>query len=162
MSQNTQTSTSLDEFITVIRETTALAASISQIEKDKAEAASERRHERLDGFIQREQALILKLRGLEQKRMHLAESLGWKGLTFRQILEKASPTEKERLQPGFDQLEEALKELEHSRKASEQIINVRLHELQVAIARKEGGSYDDAGNINLNSPYHSKMKNRYV
>lgn len=159
MSQNTP---SFDELITVLQETAQVTASITQIENSKAEAASEKMHGRLDSFIQTEQALILKLRGLEQKRMHLAESLGWKGLTFRQILEKASPEEKEQLQPEFDRLEENLKGLEHSRKASEQIINVRLHELQVAIARQEGGSYDDAGNINLNSPYHSKMKDRYV
>lgn len=159
MSQNTP---SFDEFITVLQETTKLIASISQIENAKAEAASEKMHRRLDSFIQTEQAHILKLRGLEQKRMRLAETLGWKGLTFRQILEKASPEENEQLQPEFNQLEETLKGLEHSRKASEQIINVRLHELQVAIAQQEGGSYDDAGNINLNSPYHSKMKDRYV
>lgn len=160
MDQKTQTS--FDEFIAVVQSTADLAASISKVETAKAQAASERLHHRLDGYIQTEQALILKLRGLEQKRMHLAEALGWKGLTFRQILEKVSPEEQEKLQPSFNHLEETLKSLESSRKASEQIINVRLHEIQVAIARREGGSYDDAGNVNLNSPYHSKMKDRYV
>ena len=159
---NQTTATTLNEWIAVIQETATTADAISRIETAKAEAASDRQHDRLDGYIQREQALILKLRGLEQKRTHLAESLGWKGLTFRQILEKSSEEERKSLQPVFDHLEETLHGLEHSRKASEQIINVRLHELQVAIARKEGGSYDDAGNVNLNSPYYSKMKDRYV
>lgn len=160
MSQNTPTS--LDEFITVVRDTADLADSIAKVENAKTEAASEKMHHRLDSYIQTEQAMILKLRGLEQKRMHLAEVLGWKGLTFRQILAKASPEEREKLQPSFDHLEETLKKLENSRKSSEQILNVRLHELQVAIARREGSSYDDAGNVNLNSPYRSKMKDRYV
>ena len=157
MNQTTQTT--LDEFITVVQDTAELAVSIAKIETSKAEAASEKKHHYLDSYIQAEQAMLLKLRGLEQKRTHLAEALGWKGLTFRQILANASPEDREKLLPSFNQLEESLKGLETSRKASEQILNVRLH---VAIARREGGSYDDAGNVNLNSPYRSKMKDRYV
>ena len=160
MDQTTQTT--LDEFIAVVQDTAELAVSIAKIETSKAEAASEKKRHYLDSYIQTEQAMLLKLRGLEQKRTHLAEALGWKGLTFRQILANASPEDREKLLPSFNQLEESLKGLETSRKASEQILNVRLHELQVAIARREGGSYDDAGNVNLNSPYRSKMKDRYV
>lgn len=160
MNQNTQEP--LEEFCTVIQELTELSDSIYRVEQAKAEAASERKHHLLDGCIQREQAYILKLRGLEQKRIQLSKTLGWEGLTFRKILEKVSPQEKTQLQPLFTNLEQTLKKLDQSRKASEQIINVRVHELQVAIAQRQGTSYDNAGNIDLNSPVLSKMKNRYV
>lgn len=160
MAQTTQET--FEEFTSVIRDLTELTASISQVEEAKALAASEKRHEKLDGYIQKEQAYILQLRGLEQKRIRLAASLGWESLTFRKILETAGPDQKECLEPLFYGLEQQLQMLEQSRKSSEQIINVRLHELQVLLAQKEGGSYDDAGNINLNSPSHAKLKNRYV
>lgn len=160
MSQQIQES--LEEFAAVIKELTQLAGEITRVEEEKAEAASQKQHRRMDGYIQREQAQILKLRGLEQKRIRLAKNLGWDGLTFRQILEKASPEQQELLNPLFIELEQQLKLLENSRKAAERIINVRVHELQTMIALREGSSYDNTGNVNAGTPVHTKMRDRYV
>lgn len=160
MDLNTQET--LEKFATVIRELTDTAEYIARIEENKAIVASEKRHRLLDGLIQDEQAQILKLRGLEQRRLRLADSLGWKSLTFRQILEKAEPEQQTLLQPLFGELEHQLKRLENARKNAEQIINTRLHEMQVILARQQGGSYDNTGNINLNSPVHAKLQNKYV
>lgn len=159
---NHSTQEPLDEFTAVIRELTNTANRIAQVENAKAQAASQKRHELIDGFIQDEQAYILKLRGLEQRRLRLAESLGWKSLTFRQILEKAAPSQKEQLKPIFSELENQLKQLEQARKAAEKIINTRLHELQVSISMRQGGSYDNTGSVNVNSPIHTKMRDQYV
>lgn len=156
------TLTPFEEFTAVIEELTSLASSISQIETAKASAASEKRHGLMDGYIQEEQALILKLRGLEQKRIRLSGELGWESLTFRQILDKASLRQRTKLEPLFLALEQELKDLEHSRKAAEQIIQVRLHEIQTIAAQQGGASYDNAGDVSLNTPPHSKMKDRYV
>ena len=82
--------------------------SISELEEAKAEAASTRQHQKIDGFLKEEQALILKLRGLEQLRMKQAGVLGWQGLTFRQILERADGGQKELLSPLFDKMNSRL------------------------------------------------------
>lgn len=160
MVQNTQEL--FEDFIFVINELAELSENIAYIEEAKAEAASLKQHEFLDDYIQEEQAQILKLRGLEQHRIRLAEALGWGSLTFSQILEIAEPEQVEQLNPCFDDLSYQVKRLQQSRKAAEKIINVRIHELQVAIAKQEGSNYDNAGNINLDSPYRSKMRNTYV
>lgn len=157
-----KTQQSFEEFTAVIRDLTTVVGDIGRIEDAKAQAASEKRHQLLDGYIQREQALILKLRGLEQHRIQLAETLGWNSLTFRQILETAPPEQAEVLRPLFVQLEKQLDQMQQSKKSSDQIIQVRLHELQIAIARQEGSSYDNAGNVNLNAPLHTKMKDTYI
>ena len=49
--------------MTVIGNLTAAAAGIARTEEAKAAAVSGNRHEILDGCIQEEQALLLKLRG---------------------------------------------------------------------------------------------------
>ncbi|NBJ80751.1 hypothetical protein D5274_01960 [bacterium 1XD42-94] len=152
----------LEDFAAVIRDLTATAGRITEIEEAKAEAASEGRHRQLDGFIQEEQAHILKLRGLEQHRLKLAESLGWKSLTFRQILEKTSSDETELLSPLFSELERQLKRLEQAREAAEKIIKVRLHEIQTTIARQHGASYDNSGNLSSEALPHTKLQNKYV
>ena len=53
----------------------------------------------MDGILKREQVYMLKLRGLEQKRLRLAEAMGWKGLTFRQILSQSTPEQAGRSPP---------------------------------------------------------------
>ena len=160
MDSNTQDT--LDKFASVIRELTDTAGNIAHIEEQKAVAASEKRHQLMDAFIQDEQAQILRLRGLEQRRLRLADSLGWKSLTFRQILEKAEPEQQTLLQPLFLELEQQLKRLEQARGNAEQIIHTRLHELQILLARQQGSSYDNTGNVNLSSPVHTKLQNKYV
>lgn len=151
-----------DEFTTVIKETTQLIGDIAQVEADKAEAASLKQHHLLDGYIQKEQAQILKLRGLEQRRIRLAAGLGWDSLTFRQILAGASLRQRGLLQPLFEELESELKRLRDSRRAAEQIIKVRLHELDMALAGQAGGSYDNSGSVASAPLLHSAMRDTYV
>ena len=157
-----QTQRPLEEFTTVIKDLTILAKQITDLEDAKALAASERRHQLLDGYIQREQACILKLRGLEQHRIRLAEALGWNSLTFRHILEKMPPQESKSIEPLFLELKSQLNRMQQARKAAEQIMKVRIHEINVAIAQKEGGSYDTEGNVNVSPPHPAKLKNTYI
>ena len=159
---DSNTRDTLDKFASVIRELTDTAGNIAHIEEQKAVAASEKRHQLMDAFIQDEQAQILRLRGLEQRRLRLADSLGWKSLTFRQILEKAAPEQDHLLRPLFSDLEQNLKRLEHARKSSEKIINARLHEMNVIMARQQGRSYDNTGNLNTSAPVRTKFQNKYV
>lgn len=158
---NQETRDLFDSFTDIIRQLIDLTGEISQAEEAKAEAASERHHELLDDFIQKEQAQILKLRGLEQHRMKLAENLGWASLTFRQILEKADGEQKEILLPLFTRLEQQLNRLTQSRKASEHIIKVRIHEIETLIARQEGSSYDPSRSVSVGAPSRPKMKDTY-
>lgn len=160
MNQDTQEL--FHNFTAVIRELAVLAGDIATVEERKAEAAVQKRHQLLDGFIQKEQAQILKLRGLEQRRIRMAKELGWESLTFRQILEKAEPEQKESLSPLFAELEQNLKRLGQSRQSAEQIIKVRIREIETAIARGQGGSYDNQGGVSPNTPPRNKMKDTYV
>ena len=151
-----------DDFADVIDETIQLVGDIAQVESDKADAAALMQHHLMDGYIQKEQAQILKLRGLEQRRIRLAKELGWDSLTFRQILSKVSLRQGSQLQPLFEELEWQLKQLQDSRSAAEQIIKVRLHELDVALAGQAGTAYDNSGNVNSGPPLHSTMRDTYV
>ena len=79
------TDSSTDEavsgFSDTLEQLLGLMGSISELEEAKAEAASTKQHQKIDGLLKEEQALILKLRGLEQLRMKQAGALGWQGLT---------------------------------------------------------------------------------
>ncbi len=54
--------------------------------------------------------------------------------------------------------------LQDARGAAEQIIKVRLHELDVALAGQTGSSYDNSGSVtdSAPAPLHSVMRETYV
>lgn len=159
MSQHTHDP--LTEFSSVIRSLIDVIGSITRVEEAKTSAASARRHELLDGCIQEEQALILKLRGFEQHRIQLQKSFGWDGFTLSQILEKASEEQRQVLAPLLHDLERQLERLKQAREASERIIGVRLHELQTIAAQMEGTPYNSDGSTAAPMP-RSGLRDTYV
>lgn len=146
-----------NKYISVIRDLTSVASEISRVEEIKATAASNRQHHLLDGCIQEEQALLLKLRGLEQHRMQQQKALGWEDFTLKQILKAASPEQRATLGPLFETLEQQLNRLAGARDASERILGVRLHELELLARQQQGSSYNNEGNA---SPAGGKTRIR--
>ena len=145
-----------EKFLMIIRDLTENARRIARTEEEKAVALSLKRHELLDGFVRREQAYILKLRGLDQHRVRLAKSLGWDSLTFSQILEKVEPIQKEYLKTLFHDLEQELRALQQSKEVAGRMMNVRVYELLAAIGRQEGILYDRGRKVDLEGfPYTS-------
>ena len=96
----------LEAFGDTLEQLSDLMTSLTQMENAKAEAASSGQHGRIDGYLKQEQALILKLRGLEQRHRKQMKTLAWDGLTFRQILEQADEKEEAFLSPLFGRLTE--------------------------------------------------------
>ncbi len=85
----------------------------------------------------------------------------FRSLTFRQILDRADSQQREVLLPLFTELEQQLNRLIQSRKASEHIINVRIHEIETLIALQEGSSYAPSRSVSVSAPSRPKMKDTY-
>jgi len=124
----------LEAFGDTLEQLSDLMTSLTQMENAKAEAASSGQHGRIDGYLKQEQALILKLRGLEQRHRKQMKTLALDGLTFRQILEQADEKEEAFLSPLFGRLTEQLRLLTSSRDSANRILNVRLKEFEDALA----------------------------
>lgn len=119
-----------DAFVHMLEELSGIVSQLTKAENDKAKAASAGEHGKMDAFLKEEQALLLKLRGLEQQRNQRAVALGWKDLTFRQILDLADEKERAILSPLFTQMENQVKELTDAKDSSNRIISVRLREFE--------------------------------
>lgn len=120
----------LHSFAHTLEELCAILSQLTKAETAKAETASAGEHGKMDSFLKEEQALLLRLRGLEQQRSRMAADLGWKDFTFRQILESAEEGERAALLPLFSQMENQLKELADAEESSSRIISVRLREFE--------------------------------
>lgn len=160
MEQPQKNTTSLEYFTEVLMQLTDVVKSLTEIEEQKAEAAAGRRHDLINNFLNPEQAQILKLRGLEQKRIQLAGCLGWKGLTFRQILEQADSSQRALLTPCFIQLNRQIKRLTQAREASDKIIRLRLRELKTALDCEGTENFDSGNQTAADAPLH--FHDKYV
>ncbi len=158
--QTTSTSSAFEEFIQVLQQLTAVTDDLASQEEQKAQAASLGQHHLITGFLNHEQAQILKLRGLEQKRMQLADRFGWKDLTFRQILEQADETQTSRLSPAFEDLNRQVKRLKAAKDAADKVIRVRMRELDSAIAAMQGRLPEDVEASRKSVPPH--FQDKYV
>lgn len=144
----------LEEFTQVLRQITGVVDTLTQIEQQKAQAAATSQHALLDGYLNPEQAEILKLRGLEQKRIRLGGVLGWEGLTFHEIMEQAGPDQRELLSPLFRELDTGIHRLNNAMTSAGRVIGIRLGELEAAITQEIGpGSGGQPGTDHFKDRY---------
>ncbi len=140
-------------FAQALQQLSGVVRQLTEAETAKAEAAAAREHKRMDSFLKEEQALILKVRGLEQQRDRHAAVLGWKGLTFRQVLKAANEEEAAVLSPIFSAMEENLAQLTDAKETAGRIITTRLREFELLLGT---GSVDGAPGAEAPSYFHNK------
>lgn len=142
-------------FIHTLEELSGIIVKLTEAENAKARTASAGEHGKMDSFLKEEQALLLRLRGLEQQRDRQASALGWNGLTFRQILEAADEDEASVLSPLFSQMEQQLKNLTDAEESSNRIISVRLREFEHILGVNGQNGLPETGGP-------SRFRDRYV
>ncbi|MCI8639975.1 MAG: flagellar protein FlgN [Coprococcus sp.] len=120
-------------FIEVIRELIALFENMIPVEQEKLDAAIKNRVSFVEECMHKEQAFILQLKGLEQKREAAQRRLNMENNTFRQILEKAPEDVATVLRPLFDQLSSQVQMFRSISDNARDIIEVNLHAIQSAI-----------------------------
>ena len=111
---------------------------LNRAEEEKAAAASQGHHQLLDPILTEEQALILELRGLEQRRLSVLKAAGLEQATVSQLLEQEDNEGKERLSPVFEELTQAAGR-------ADRILNVRLRQIQHISGLSGGPHYDEYG-----------------
>lgn len=144
-----------DSFVYTLEELSEIVVQLTKAETAKAEVASSGEHGKMDSFLKEEQALLLRFRGLEQQRNRKAIELGWKDLTFRQIIENVEKEDVAVLSPLFTQMEKQIEELARARDSSNRIISVRLREFEHILGASTLGGFPEAGGP-------SRFHDRYV
>lgn len=118
------------DFIALIEEFIRLFESLTAIEQKKLDSAIENKITFVEECMNKEQALILRLRGLEQRREKLQHTLGLDNLTFRQIIEQAPPDAAGELKPLFDRLSRQVRDFQAVNESAKDVIALNLHKLQ--------------------------------
>lgn len=150
-------------FIKIIEEFIDFFDNLIPIEQEKLEAAVKNRVSFVEECMHKEQAAVLRLRGLEQKREREQEKLGMKDYTFRQILEKVPEDVSSVLRPLFDKMSEQVTQFQSISDSAKDIIEVNLHVIQSSLAEQAPGreTYSASGKKNDNGN-HNHFTSRSV
>lgn len=125
------------EFIEIIRDFIRLFETLIPLEQEKLDAAVKNRVSFVEDCMNKEQAAVLRLRGLEQKRENAQKKLGMENLTFRQILEKAPEDVVPVLRPLFNELSGQVQMFRELSGSVKDAIEINLHVIQSTLAASQ-------------------------
>lgn len=135
----------MDEFKKIIEQLISLFQQLTKIERVKFEAAAGNHVGTVEDCSTQQQALLLKLRGLEQARERAQKKAGYEGMQFRQILENCPDSEREELFQLFDGLSREIQMFQEVNDGANQILKMNLHMIDKALRSKTGKIYNSDG-----------------
>lgn len=128
----------MKEFQRVITDMIALFRQLTGIEQMKLKAATANRVATIEECMTKQQALILRLRGLEQEREKCQKAAGYEGMKFREILAAVSDEEREVLYPLFDGLSKEIQMFQAVNEDAEKVMSNNLRMIKKALDSKDG------------------------
>lgn len=120
------------------------------IEQEKLDATLHNRVSIVEDLMHKEQAAIMRLKGLELKRETEQKQLGLEGCTFQQILEKISSEDAAELRPLFNKLNDQLRTVQSLSGSVKDAIEVNLHVIEANFTNDPSGrsTYSSTGQKN--------------
>lgn len=129
-----------EELLKILEDTTRFLQEISIVEEEKFQAAMKNHILTLEDCIKKEQALVLRSKGLDLKRAAVQKAMGAENLTLKQIIEAADGEEKDSLQKAFAELEKALTKYQEIYHRAKTAIEVKLHHVNAQLEQLTGAS----------------------
>lgn len=134
----------MQEFKKVIEEMIGLFEGLTAVERRKVEASKRNDVAAIEECMKKEQAAVMKLKGLDRQREQAARDNGWEGKSFREILEM-DPENRRELGTLFDALTDKLHIFQECLGDAAGIISVNLHLVNEEMDRRGAGIYDGTG-----------------
>ena len=135
----------MDEFKNVIEQLIGVFKQLTKVEHVKFNAVTGKHVGTVEDCVTQQQALLLKLRGLELARERAQKKAGYEGLQFRQILEQVSDDEREELLRLFDGLSREIQMFREVNESSNEILRTNLYSIDKTLRKKTGNTYNGEG-----------------
>ncbi len=140
---------SLDDFKAVVGDLITFLEDFDKTEREKLDAVQRNLVTFVEEAMKKEQAGILKLRGLDKKRESIQKDLGWEGMSFQQILSQVNDVERAQLKPLFDKLSNSVRQFNDTKDSAQKALEINLHHINTLLAKKsseESNAYNSKGN----------------
>lgn len=150
----------LSGFQQLIQQFIAFFDRMLPLEQSKLDVVKQNQVTQLEDIIRKEQAEIMTLRGLEQKREKLQAELGWKDLTFQEILERLPKEQQAEMKRLFDDLADRVRSFQTVTESSKTMMEVNLHVINQMIAQRTGGTqtYKEDGSVETGAAHFTDRR----
>lgn len=144
----------MNRLIELLEESAELYKNFLELEYKKYDTVVKNDIEALDDIVAKEQVYYLKIRGLEQKREKLLDSMGYKGKTLKEIADACGETDKNILNQEHDELNKIIAEVKKISSLCRTLIEVRMRRIDKAM--EQLGEKDNVYSNNQSSPGKAK------
>lgn len=131
----------MEELIRILTDTTKVLNDSLPLEKEKLKAVQEDRISALEECMMKEQAIALKMKGLEQKRETFMEEHGYSGMTLKEIIEKTEGDDRSKMQALLDEIVLAAQNFSSYSDEAMKLIQLKQHTLEKASLADGGRTY---------------------
>ncbi len=139
----------MEKFKKVLEELTAVFVELASIAQVKLESVTSGRVATLEECMSKEQAISMKLRGLDLRREATQQELSFDNLSFSKILERLSEEERMEIVPIFDGLSRSIQLYREINEDVTELIKLKRRMIDKSL-NKQGFIYESDGeNSNL-------------
>lgn len=124
-----------------------------KLEQEKQEYLKQNKLDRLDECIKREQAFILKARGLELERMELLRKVQYPNAKFRELIPEFPSESRELAKNLYDSLSSVLTDMKKTNKENQLLTERKLRRASVVLEKLKG-------HPELQKIYNEKTRNK--
>lgn len=151
----------IQDFIDIINEFIIFFESLKDIEQEKFNAVTAKNFSQIDECMKKEQAAILKLKGLDKKREQIQEKLSFKDKSFREIISLVPDKNKPVLSELFNKLDSNVKSYKSISDAAKETLELNIHNIDRIIDAIENSStYTNDGSKKENTQKKSFTSRR--
>lgn len=148
-------------FISLIKELIELFDALIAVEQKKLDSVVNNNISVVEECMKKEQAFVLRLRGLEQQRESIQTAMGMQGMAFREILTKVPQEILDELAPLFQELSEKVRAFQSVNDNAKDAIQVNLYQIQSVLDPSFDGSRFYSAS-RANAPEETHFTNRFV
>jgi len=141
--------------IELLEESAGLYKKFLELEYKKYDAVIKNDIETLDDIVCKEQAFYLKMRGIEQNREKIIDSMGYKNKSLKEIIE-ADKKDNLELKEIYEELSKLIAEVKKISSLCKSLIEVRMHKIDKAL--QQLGEKENIENIYSNDKSKVKAK----
>lgn len=128
----------IEDFQKVLMDINLFVQDLIAVEQKKFDAATHNNILIIEECIKKEQALLLRSKGLEQKREQLLKAMGAEKMTLRQLMNSVSSMEKSKLAPICHELDANLAEYKQIYDKTKTAIEANLHRIDTELESMTG------------------------
>lgn len=127
--------TTIIDFHNIVIHLIELLEALIAIEKEKLEAVTSKNLDTLNNCIKNEQVLVLKLKGFDKKREQILSTLGYHGLSYKEIIARLPAEQKEESIKLFTTLQQATDEFHAINDSVKIALDVNLHVINTTLSK---------------------------